>query len=503
MKTAVVVRPPQFGGRLESWNEIDIRQQPGVVDAFEIHSGIAIVADSYWEARKAANALDIAWEKGPLEGLDSEGIQAQLEEALELGDPHIAVEEGDMAVLDSAEHTIEAQYTAPFLAHNTMEPQNATALFSDGKCEMWLPSQGPDLARTVAAQISGLRQQDITINSTLLGGGFGRRAYVDFAGEVIVIAQRMPGIPVKLIWSREDDIQHDFYRPASLHSLKGALDADGKLAGWQHTIVCSSLLQGFAVDMLSNVLPSWVPTSIARSIGKTVGNVMAGRDPITSEGAHIPYSIPNVTVGQVLHDPGIPIGFWRSVGHSYNAFVVESFIDELTYLAGTDAADFRREYLQHKPRHLGVLELVLDEAAWGNTESGYSQGLAVHESFDSFAAMVVEVSVHGDSYVVEKVVAAVDCGRVVNPDIVRTQVQSAIVYGLGAATKDAVSIGNGRVLQNNFNDSPVIRINECPDMQVTIVDSDEDPTGIGEIGTPPVAPALANAPPASGCVTCL
>ena len=211
------------------------------------------------------------------------------------------------------------------------------------------------------------------------------------------------------------------------------------------------------------------------------------------ESAHIPYLIPNIAVGQVLHDAGIPVGFWRSVGHSYNAFVVESFIDELARLAGVDAAEFRRLYLQHKPRHLGVMELVLDEAGWGSPRSGRAQGLAVHESFDSFAAMVLEVTVSGNDYKVEQVVAAVDCGRVVNPGIVRSQVQSAIVYGLGAAMKDPITIGDGRVLQGNFNDAPALRINECPEMEVYIVDSDEAPTGIGEIGTPPVAPALANA----------
>ena len=275
--------------------------------------------------------------------------------------------------------------------------------------------------------------------------------------------------------------------------MRGALDGDEKPVAWQHTLACASLLQGFAVDMVFNALPSWVPTAIARGIGKTVGNVMAKRDPITSEGAHIPYLIPNIAVGQVLHDAGIPVGFWRSVGHSYNAFVVESFIDELARLAGVDAAEFRRLYLQHKPRHLGVMELVLDEAGWGSPRSGRAQGLAVHESFDSFAAMVLEVTVSGNDYKVEQVVAAVDCGRVVNPEIVRSQVQSAIVYGLGAAMKDPITIGDGRVLQGNFNDAPALRINECPEMEVYIVDSDEAPTGIGEIGTPPVAPALANA----------
>ncbi|OGT72794.1 MAG: hypothetical protein A3I78_00055 [Gammaproteobacteria bacterium RIFCSPLOWO2_02_FULL_56_15] len=494
LKTAVVLRPPQFGGQVRSWNADTVRELPGVIQAFEIHTGIAIVADSYWEARQAAGNTHVEWDKGPLAGLDSEKIRKELLQGLEAPEPHEVVDEGDTATaFAGARQLLDAVYMAPFLPHSTMEPQNATALVRGESCEMWVPSQAPDMTRAVVAFFTGLRQEAITIHSTLLGGGFGRRGYVDFAGEAAVIAQKIPDVPIKVIWSREDDMQHDYYRPASCHGIKGALDADGRLVAWEHRVVSSSIFKGLAPNMAMTALPAFVPSRMAESIGRSAGDLIDQWDPMTSEGAHIPYAVPNIKVSQVLSEQGIPVGFWRSVGNSHTAFVAESFMDEMAHAALADPVKFRRTYLTDKPRHLAVLNLAVEKSGWGNAPPGRYQGVAVHECFRSFVAMVVEVTVSGSDYAVERVVAAVDCGLAVNPNIVRAQVESSIVYGLTAAIKDPITIEDGAVRQSNFHDAPVLRINEAPRMEVYIVDSVEAPTGIGEPGLPPLAPALANA----------
>jgi len=494
MKIAVVVRPPQFGSRVQSWDPDSVREQAGVYRAFEIHSGIAIVADGYWQARKAAGALQVHWTQGPLAGLDSAAIRRDQKRALAEEKPHVLAETGDIerGFLEAAS-SLEAEYYTPFLHHATMEPQNATAVVHGETAEMWVPSQGPDLARAVAAHFSGLKQKNITVHSTFLGGGFGRRAYVDFAGEAIAIAKQIPGIPVKLIWSREDDMRHDFYRPANLHAVRGALNGKGEILAWEHRVAGSSIMKGYAPDMMSNILPSFVPVHIGRSLGRYAGKFIARRDPTLAEGAEIPYTAANLKISQVLSEQGIPVGFWRSVGHSHTAFAAESFMDEMAHAAGADPVDFRRHHLAGKPRHLAVLELATGKAAWGRPPTGISQGVAVHESFNSFVAMVIEVSVKGRRYTVERIVAAVDCGLVVNPDIVRAQTESAIVYGLSGCMKDTLTIKNGAVTQSNFHDLPVLRMDETPKIEVYPVNSTEPPSGIGEPGLPPVAPALANA----------
>jgi isoquinoline 1-oxidoreductase beta subunit len=494
MQIAVVVRPPQFGGSLLSWDANAIREMEGIHHAFEIHTGIAIIADSYWQARKAAKAMKVEWNKGQGAGLNSEDIKSSYQQALEDEDVHIVLDEGDIeAGLNSATSVIEAEYAAPFLAHNTMEPQNATAYVQGAHCEMWVPSQSPDVTRAVVAHFTGFDQENITVHSTFLGGGFGRRSFVDFAGEVAVIAKQTPDIPVKLIWSREDDIQHDFYRPASYHRIKGGLDEKDELVAWQHKVISNSIMKGVLPDMLSMALPDFVPVEVGRSIGRFAGDIIEERDPTMSEGAEIPYSVENMMLSQKNITTGIPVGFWRSVGHSHTAFVCESFMDEMAHSAKNDPAEFRRRHLKDKPQHLTVLDLAIEKSNWGVKNNDSYQGIAVHESFDSFVAMVIDVSVENKRYSVEKVVAAVDCGLVINPDIVRAQIEGSIVYGLGGAMLDPVTIEDGAIKQSNFHDAPVLRMNEIPKMEVYIVDSDEPPTGIGEPGLPPVAPALANA----------
>lgn len=497
-KTAMVVRPRQFGATLSSWNAEQVRELPGVVQAFEIESGVAVIADDYWQARKAAQAMDVQWQDGPIANLDSEQILESFKDSLHNDEAREVEAHGDVAVaLADAPNVLEAEYDTPFVPHSTMEPQNATALFDGEKLELWAPTQGVDLTQKVAAYYSGLDADKITVNATFMGGGFGRRSYMDFAGEVSAIAMQMPNVPIRLVWSREDDMQHDFYRPAAYHGLKGALDENGKLLGWEHKVVSNSIMKVLAPDLASNMLPDFVPLTVARSIGTTLGGFIESRDPTMTEGAVPPYSTPNLNVSSVLNHQGIPVGFWRSVGSSHTAFASEIFMDEMANAADADPVEFRRQHLsssdEHQARFLSVLELAVEKAGWGNAPEGIYQGFAMHYCFESYVANVVEVSVTGNSYKVERVVSAADCGLAINPDNVIAQVQSSIIYGLSAATKDPITIKDGGVAQSNFHDAEVVRMNEIPKMEAYIVDSDYDPTGIGEPGLPPVAPALANA----------
>lgn len=508
IKTAVIVRCPHFGGKVHSWDKSSIADNSGFITAFEVHSGIAIVANSYWQARKAANQLTVEWDKGPIASLDSANIKQQQQSLLASEEPRIALEKGDLKSSDEhSRSALTVNYSVPFTHHSPMEPQNSSALVTtagsarvDGRIldhdsmEMWVPSQSPQISQSVAAHYTAFKTDQITINTLLMGGGFGRRGYADFAGEAAVIAEQLPGTPVKLVWSREDDMRHDFYRASSEHQISAALDTDGKLVSWQHTLVASSIIKTMAVSMAVNMLPEWVPPAMAESLGKKGGNFIAGYDPIPSEGAKIVYDVENIQVGSIEYDSGVPTGFWRSVGFSYNVFVVESFIDEMADVAKADPLIFRLAHLDQAPRYKAVLELAAENAGWGNQPEGVFQGIAVSEPFSSFCAMVVDISVSDAGYVIEKVVAAVDCGLVINPDIVAAQIEGGIIYALSAAIKSPVTFAEGATMQSNFHDLPVVRMNEIPKkIEVYTVQGQDTPTGIGEIGVPSLAPALANA----------
>ena len=495
MKVAVVLRCPHFGGSLRSFDASRASEMPGVQKIFPIHNGLAVVADGYWQARQAAGALQVEWDKGPLAGLDSATIRRRQEEALENPETIVdAVDEGDAdgVLAAQADKVVEAHYAAPFLHHSTMEPQNCTALVNGDRCEVWAPSQAPGFVQALAAQYGGFDRDKVTVHTTLMGGGFGRRAMTDFAGEAAAVAAQMPGVPIKLMWSREDDMQHDFYRPSTLHRLRAVLDENGTIQAWRHRLVSASITKGMAVTLVSSYLPSWLPEALARGIGRFAGNATASMDSGMAEGAHVAYATPNRKIDIALYDPGIPLGFWRSVGHSHNAFVLESFIDELAHAAGQDPVDYRLRHLQDHPRHMAVLKAAAEAGKW-NADDGLYRGVAVHESFSSYAAQVVELAATDNGYRIERIVCAVDCGRAVNPDIVAEQVESGIVYGLGGALKPALTIEDGRVMQSNFHDLPVLRMNEIPVIEVVILPSEARPTGIGEIAVPPVAPAVANA----------
>ena len=492
MAVAILMRNPHFGGSLQSLDATEARRAPGVVDIFPVNGAVAVVADTYWHATKASRAVNVTWDKGPLGRLDSDGIRAKWAEMAEK-DGRTIRDEGDTAkALENAASVYEAVYEVPYLAHATMEPQNTTASFHDGTCEIWSPNQGPDVAQALAAEALGISRDKVNVHTTLMGGGFGRRGVPDFVAEAAVVSRQVQR-PVKLIWSREEDMRHDFYRPATYNVMKAALDDKGHAQSWSHKIVAPSMMRSL-LPVLGKVAPEWIPNWLVDSLTAAAGTIVEARDPTSHEGAvDHPYALANIDIAHVFYDPGVPLGFWRSVGHSQNAFVVESFIDELAHKAGEDPYQFRRRLLQGNVRHLGVLDLVAEKGSWGAPQVGTHQGIAVHESFGTVVAEVAEVRVTDEAIKVERVVCAVDCGTIVNPDQVQAQVESAVVFGLTAALKGRITIKDGAVEQSNFHDYPLLRMTEVPLVEVYTVASTEKPTGIGEPGTPPIAPAVANA----------
>jgi len=380
-------------------------------------------------------------------------------------------------------------YEAPYLAHATMEPMTCSADVRPDGVTLWAPTQmqwAPKMfgggAQGTAAKIAGVDMDKVDVRTTRLGGGFGRRAEVDFLIDAVE-ASKAVGAPVRVVWTREDDMRNDFYRPATMHAFEGAVDEGGRLVAWSHLIAGPSIMARY--------IPSWMPDFAANRMGM----LKHGADPTSIEGAeNIPYGIANVKVDYRRADIAVPTGFWRSVGSSQNAFATECFIDELAELAGQDAVAFRRSLLADKPRHRGVLELAAEQAAWGTPlPPGRARGVAVAESFGSFVAEVAEVSITNGVVRVHKVTCAVDCGHVVNPGIVAAQMEGAIAYGITAALKGEITLEKGRVKQGNFLDYPLLRMDEMPEVSVHIVPSTENPGGVGEPGTPPIAPAVANA----------
>jgi isoquinoline 1-oxidoreductase/isoquinoline 1-oxidoreductase beta subunit len=495
MRTAVVVRPPHQRGRLVEWDAEQARALPGVEDVFEIPSGIAVVAKGYWPARKAAQAITARFEPGESEGVSSEAIRAEQRRRLSKDGGKVVRDDGDARkTLERAPQPLEAEYFAPYLAHATMEPMNCTVVPRDGGCDVYVATQGPDVVQDLVARVMGCSRKDVRVHTTFLGGGFGRRGFPDFAVEAAHIAKRA-GKPVQLVWSREDDMAHDYYRPAVTHRLRAALGPEGRPLAWEHRLIAPNILRYVAPGAPGVLAPEWLraPANLIGNLAVPLLTRFLG--PVTErEGAaDVPYAIEHVRVETLHWDPGIPVGFWRSVGHSHNGFVVESFIDELAHAAGRDPAAYRRELLAEHPRHLRVLALALEKSGYGRTPAGRFHGLAVHESFGSVVAQVAEVSVERDAIQVHRVTCAVECGIAVNPDIVRAQMESGIVYGLTAALRGEITFKDGVAQQSNFHDYPLLRMNESPAIDVHIVPSAEPPSGVGEPGTPPIAPAVANA----------
>ncbi len=497
MLIAVVARPPMLGGSLQRFDASQAESMPGVKNILSIDAGVAVIADSYWRARQALQQVNIQWHQGDKAGLSSQSISSQYQQAADNEDGDKVRSEGnvDRAFAEGAS-IIEAEYSAPFLAHATMEPQNCVADVRADRCDIWAPTQGPDLATVLAAEITGLAFEQIHVHSTFLGGGFGRRILHDFVAEAVSISMAI-NQPVKVIWSREDDIAHDSFRPATYNRMKAAIDDQGQLTAWHHQIIGPSVMRHFIPKTLGSYLPEATPDALVRLLGNTVGNTLGTLfpDKTSTEGAaDLPYAIPNLDVRYVHSDAGVPLLWWRSVGHSQNAFIVESFLDEAAHAAGKDPVEFRTDLLRDDPRRLAVLKKVAELSNWGKTSSAsHFQGIAVHKSFNSYVAEVAEVEIVKQNIRVHKVYCVVDCGLVVNPDVVTMQMESGIIFGLTAALHGEITYKNGRVVQSNFNDYPLLRINESPDIVVHIIDSDEAPTGVGEPAVPPILPAVANA----------
>ena len=483
-RVAVVARCPVFGGSVRSIDSAPALAVAGVDEVVELESGVAVVASGYVAAKAGRDALVIEWDEGPGNELDDAEIFRRFEAAQE--DGKTTRDDGDVdAVFAAGGEPIRATYRLPYLAHATMEPMNCTAWVRAGRCTVWTGTQfqnAPGVvgggARQVAAKAAGVEADDTEVHTTFLGGGFGRRAERDFVREAAELAGKIDG-PVKVIWSREDDMQHDFYRPASHHELAAVLGRDGMPEAWQHRIATQSILQ--------HLVPGWVPGFAERWAGS--------KDPTATEGASDqPYHVPNIRVTFAKVDLPIPVGFWRSVGHTHTAFVVESFIDELAHAARRDPYTYRRGLLSAHPRLLRVLDAVAKASDWGSpAPQGRARGIAMAESFGSFVAEVAEVSMEDGRPRVHKVWCAIDCGVVVNPAIVRAQMESGIVYGLTAALYGEINIQKGRVVQSNFHDYPMLRMNEAPDVEVLLMPNGDAPGGVGEPGTPPIVPAVTNA----------
>jgi len=476
MMTVLIARAPVFGGKVLSFNADKTKAVPGVKDVLQIPSGVAVIANGFWPAKQGRDKLEISWDDGPNAALSTTGMREQFA-ALAKTPGLVARKVGDPAkALTTAAKTITAEFEVPYLAHASMEPLNCVVDLRSDRCEIWTGTQFQTGDRAAAAATAGLKPEQVEIHTTMLGGGFGRRANPanDFVVEAVQVAKAAK-VPVKVVWTREDDTRGGYYRPMWYDRFVGGIDEKGNPLVWTHTIVGQSILAGTPFEAFL---------------------VKDGIDGTSVEGAaDLLYGIPNLQVD--LHTPkiGVPVLWWRSVGHSHNGFAVEAFFDELAHAGGKDPYELRRALLANQPRMRGVLELAAQKGDWGKKlPAGRARGIATHFSFDSYVAQVAEVSVDKQGAVrVHRMVCAVDCGRVVNPDSVKAQMEGGIIFGLTAALKSEITLDHGRVQQRNFHDYQMLRINEAPQMEVYIVPSTEKPTGVGEPGVPPVAPALANA----------
>ena len=464
MLYAVTQRCPVFGGKVASFDATKAKAVPGVKSVVQISNGVAVIADNTWSAMQGRRALSIQWDEGAHADLNSAKIRAAMV-ALSEKPGLVGKTSGDApGVIAGAAKKLEAVYEAPYLAHACMEPLNCTASVKADSCEIWASTQMQSGARQTAAQITGLKPEQVVVNSMFMGGGFGRRGGVDFIGEAVEVA-KASAVPVKLTWMREDDIQNGPFRPAAYVKFGGAVDAEGWPAALSARVVCPSFF----------------------------GNG-DGVDGIAVEGIEdLAYQFPHFHLEYQKADSAIPTSFWRSVGYSQNTFFAESFVDELAAAGGKDPLELRRRMLAGSPRALAVLNLAAEKAGWGKTRSGFFQGLALVNNIGSFTAEVAEIEIREGKLRVHRVVCAVDCGRVVNPAIVKQQMESGIVYGLTAALKGAITIDKGRVQQSNFDRYEMLRIDEMPKIEVHIVNSEEEPGGVGEASVPPIAPAVANA----------
>lgn len=471
MLYAAVMACPVFGGKLRRYDFDAVKGMPGVRTAVEIPDGIAVVADSYWRAKTALEVMPVEWDFGPHAKADSEDFWKTFREALDKPGS-VAKEEGDaLAAIEASTKVVEADYEAPYLAHATMEPMNCTAQVTAQRVDVWVGTQNPEAALAAAAEITGVGPENVYVHNCFLGGGFGRRSNPDDVRQAVTVAKALGGRPVKLIWSREEDMRHDFYRPMAAIRFRAALDANGMPTAYFNRSVTHSIL--------SSVRP---------------GDVKGGIDRTSVEGlANVPYGFPQLRVEHMILNTPVPVWFWRSVGASQNAFAVEGFVNELALAAGKDPVELRRQLLKGHADWLLVLDTAAQKANWGKTmPRGTAQGIAIAESYGSIVAEIAEVAVSRRGEVrVERVVCAIDCGHVVNPLTVAEQMESSVVWGLTAALYGQITIKDGRVVEGNFDDYPMLRLDAMPEVETHLALSGGSKWGgVGEPGVPPLAPAV-------------
>ncbi|GAC1529032.1 MAG: xanthine dehydrogenase family protein molybdopterin-binding subunit [Ramlibacter sp.] len=471
MLYASMEQSPVIGGKVTSFDATKAKAMPGVVDVVQVADGIAVVADTYWHARKGREQLSISWDAGAIGAMDHNTIMAATREALGTVEPlPIGKPVGDFkGAMAGAAKVVKAEYLSPMQAHAPMEPMNFTASYTDGKVLLIGPTQFQQGAQGAVAAALGVKPEDVTLRTTFLGGGFGRRIELDFITQAAQVSKAV-GKPVKLLWTREDDMTHDFYRPAGVNRLQAGLDASGKPVALHHMVASQSVTQ--------------------RAFGLPVKTM----DPFMAEAAVAPYAIPNTQHDLVIHDTGFRVGYWRAVSHNMNAFANESFMDEMAKAAGQDPYAYRMALLQDKPRFANVLKLAADKAGWGKPlQAGRARGIALMEGYDTYMAQVAEVSLDKDGAVrVHRVTVAADVGQMVNPDTVEAQIMSSVIFGMGAGLKQEITMDKGRVQQTNFHDYEMVRMHETPAIDILLVHSTEKPGGIGEPATALVVPAIAN-----------
>ncbi len=471
MYYAAVKRPPVFGGMVKNFDASKTKLLNGVKEAVKISSGVAVIANSTWAAFKGKEELLVDWDNGLYANFSSEKIKSKMIEKLNGTGEEIRKEGNPELPITNNAQFLEATFEVPFLAHAPMEPMNCVANVKDGKAELWVATQNPQAAQRDIARQLGLKEENVTIHVTLLGGGFGRRLQTDFAVEAAEIS-KAAGVPVKLTWSREDDIKHGFYRPPSMHKLNGAIDSDGNLIKFEHHVSAPSIFSQRA----------------GRKIEPKEYDIAEAAWPLE-------YKIPNIKLSGSLVDTHVPLGYWRAVYQTQNPFAVESFIDELAYLAKKDPFEFRRTMLTEDSRLRKVLELAAEKSDWyKKLEAGKGRGIALSEGFGSFCAQVAEVSIKSQNeFKIDRFICAIDCGIVINPDTVEAQIEGAIAFALSAALKGEITIKNGGVAESNFDDYPILTFEEMPKVEVYIAQNSFPVGGVGEVGMAACPPALCNA----------
>ena len=494
MHYAVVVRAPVARAKAQSVNAAGAKAMPGVIHVFEMSTGVAVVAETFWQAKQAAAKVEVLWESTPLEAVDTAALRADYTAALDADDGVEGPNEGDIgAALESASKTHEAEYWAPLLSHSPMEPMNAVVRIDGEEADVWTGIQFPSAVPGLVSRVADIPAENVRFHQTYLGGGFGRRGSPSHIIEATEIA-KVSGKPIQLVWTREDDIQQGPFRPASLMRIKAGVDTDGNLIAWDAARAGADI----SPDTFRSLLPalySWMGDGMIEGVANLSEWYFEKfvTDESSTEGLFEDYDHPNTRVTHMTVDHELPMTFWRSVGHSYTAFAKESMIDEMAEAAGMDEVAFRLQNTQNAPRLNNVIRVAGEHMVKMNPPAGHHLGLAAHHSFYTDVAEIAEVSVENGKIRVHKVTCVLDCGQAVNPDIVRSQIEGGVIYGLTATLYGGLNLEAGAIKESNFHDYPMLRMDESPEIEVIIIDSGTKPTGVGEPGLPPIAPAVANA----------